>query len=152
MLYISSPPHSLSSSMTRSKSKPAQQLRLHHPSGKLPILAERLALVGAKRPAPMMDNNKSPPSLLSHLSSLQPPKTTYLDTDHHLPSLEYDRRKVDQLCYYCGHAGHFYQACPHPKSAVSLRKSSLDKDLDAAVEVHCTMHDFDYDQLKAGNV
>ena len=133
----SSSPHSLSSSMTRSKSKPARRLRLRHPSGKLPTLAERLALVGTKHLAPMMDNDKSPPSLLSCLSSLEPPKTTYLDTNHHLPSPEHDHHKVDQLCYYCGHAGHFYIVCPHPKSAASLCKSSLNKDLNDVAEVHC---------------
>ena len=116
--------------MTWSKSKPAQWLRLCHPSGKLPTLAERLVSVGTKHPAPMMDNDESPPSLLSRLFSLEPPKTTYLDTNHHLPSPEYDHCKVDQLCYYCGHTGHFYQVCPHPKSMASLRKLGLDKDLD----------------------
>ena len=112
---------------TRSKSKHAQWLRLCHPSEKLPMLAERLALVSVKCPAPMTGNNESPPSILYHFSSPEPPKTTYLDTDHHLLSLEYDHHKVNQLCYYCRHAGHFYQVCPHPKSAASLCKSGLNK-------------------------
>ena len=106
--------------MTRSKSKPAQWLRLHHPLGKLPTLAERLALVGAKCPAPMTDNDKSPLSLLSHLSSPEPPKTTYLDANHHLLSREHDSRKIDQLCYYCGHTGHFYWVCPRVSTKNSM--------------------------------
>ena len=138
--------------MTRSKSKPTQWLRLCHPLGKLSTLAERLASVGIKHPAPMMGNDKSPLSLLSHLSSPEPPKTTYLDADHRLPSPEHNCQKVDQLCYYCGHTGHFYQAYPHPKSTASLRKMSLNKELDAAVEARCTTLDFNYDQLKVGKV
>src|SRR6202035_5203502 len=107
--------------MTRSKSSKKRR------SCKASKLAEREDAATHSSASPSPPSQSSVSTLLSWISSPNPSsrKSTYL-TSGHLPSAEYEHRKENDLCMYCGMPGHFYRSCEHPSSSASLRKATLE--------------------------
>lgn len=120
------------------RSTPSQRRRLRNGSGRVPTLAQRIAAARDTRSSspiiPEAQNSTS--SLLSRLSDPipeEPEKSPYL-VEGHLRASEYERRKNERRCLYCGSENHFYRSCEHPKSSAALKKSTLEQDLDNSAE------------------
>ena len=115
------------------RSTPVQKRKLRNGPGKLSTLAQRIATArNSRSPSPELPISNTP-SLLSRLSDPAPQQAPYLEEGHLRPS-EYELRKEEKRCLYCGSAEHFYRSCEHPSSAASQRKSALEEDLDVTAE------------------